>query len=107
MSVTVPLGANGAWKLDNDIAEVAAHYHLRFRTLKKSDGRAGGLVSEARDALAWVLTERRSFSNERAAQLLGLNEKSVREAVKRHAHRISEFNARFKPIAQQQEKVEA
>lgn len=100
MSVAVPYGASGAWSLDNDIAEIAAHYRLRFRTLKKSDARAGGLVSEARDALAWKLVEQRAFSTERAAQLMRLNEKSVREARARHAHRIASFNARFVPAGE-------
>jgi hypothetical protein len=98
MSVTIPYGASGAWSLDNDIAEIAAHYRLKFKTLKRSDGRAGGLVAEARDALAWKLVEQRKFSIERAAQLIGLNGKSVREAKARHVHRITSFNARFSPV---------
>lgn len=98
MSAIIPYGSNGAWTLDNDIAELAAHYRLRFKTLKKSDARAGGLVAAARDALVWKLLEQRKFSVERVSQLLKLKDaKSVREARARHLHRVKEFNARFHP----------
>jgi len=97
-AVAIPYGSNGAWSFDNDVAEIAAHYRLRFKTLKRSDGRAGGLISEARDALAWKLTTQRGFSDERAGRFLKLTRKGVIEARARHVHRIKTFNARFKPV---------
>lgn len=94
----VPYGANGAWRFDDDVAEIAAKYRIKFKTLKHSDGRAGGVVSAARDALAWKLTTQRGFTDERAARFMKISRKGVIEARARHVHRINTFNARFKPV---------
>lgn len=94
-SAVIPFGASGAWTLDVDIRDVAFTYRLNPNTLRNADGRRGGLVSYARDALVWKLARKRCFSQERVAQLLKLNVKAVREAVTRHDHRIREFNQRY------------
>lgn len=92
-----PFGISKVWTVDAAIAEVAAHYALAPKSLKHGNARGVGAMAEARDALCWVLTQQRKLSQARAAQLLLLTAKSVREGARRHAGRMAAFKARFLP----------
>jgi len=89
MDDVIPYGVPG-FSLNAAYREVAAHYGLRARDLKHADGRRSERFALARDALAWKLTTQAGLSPQRAANMMKVDKKTVREGVKRHAHRIDE-----------------
>lgn len=89
MDDVIPYGVPG-FSLNAAYREVAAHYGLRARDLKHADGRRSEKFALARDALAWKLTTQAGLSPQRAANMMRVDKKTIREGVKRHAHRIDE-----------------
>ncbi len=102
MSAMIPFGAMGRdqFILAIDMREVAAHYGVRWRLLKHTgEGRTNDTLAHARDALFWLLIERRKLTPQRAGDLLGASAKTAREAAARHQHRIALFKSTFRSTA--------
>jgi hypothetical protein len=90
---TVPYGAIAGFLLPADIREVAAHYGVRSKMLRRRDGRTDPRIAEARAALYWKLTRKRGMSPERVGQLLRVTGEAVRKGAEAHARRIDEYRA--------------
>lgn len=103
MSAMIPFGATGRdqFILAVDMREVAAHYGVRWRLLKHSGAasRTNDTLAHARDALFWLLIQRRKLTPQRAGDLLGATAKTAREAAARHQHRIAVFKSTFRSTA--------
>lgn len=97
---SVPYGALTGFLLPADIREVAAHYGVRARTLKRRDGRSDPRIAEARAALYWKLTKQRGLTPERVGQMLGVSGEAARKGAALHAQRIDEFRASAGAITQ-------
>jgi len=87
----VPYGAHSGFSLRNDIREVAIHYGVQPRTLRRRDGRHGELCTHARHALFWKLHHSRKLSPERIAGLMRCSARAVRDGIAAHAQRITDF----------------
>lgn len=87
----VPFGALPGHTLSVEMREIAAHYGIRTRSLKRRDARHGEHVAAARDALFWKLIVQRKWSAERAAQAMGVSAKTASAAAQRHASQIAAF----------------
>lgn len=87
----VPFGAIDGFSLSGEIREVAAHYGVDHRALRRSDGRQGEVIALARHALFWKLTTQRKLSPARVARLLSCSKSAVRGGVAEHVKRIEEF----------------
>lgn len=107
MSVLVPFGALEQFNLAVDMREVAAHYGVKWRLLRHSNGRSAEKLALAWDALAWKLAKQRQFSIQRVADLLQTTKATAQAAVARHAQRIAQFRATFATASAPEEAADA
>lgn len=87
----VPFGATRGFSLQNEVREIAIHYSVRERALRRHDRNAPARVREAQDALYWKLTEQRALSAERVGQLLKVSRSTVERGAIAHKQRLLEF----------------
>lgn len=87
----VPFGGLPGFSLAAEVREVAAHYGVDSRKLRRGNGRDGPLIAQARHALFWKLSARRDVSAARIGQMLHCSAKTVREGIDLHTKRIAEF----------------
>lgn len=92
----VPWGALKGFSVAALVREIASHYEVAPRTLRKGpDPRHGEHVHAARDALYYALTRERRLSIKRVAHILRIAPSTVRMGAQRHAERIAEFRAGY------------